>query len=153
MKPTFIEKHGFDPDTGVVHEDKKVPLSWKDKVLFPDRQEDALVDNAVTTFVENCSGGMAAVNTHGMSPGSDVCVRKKESVGTSERSTLGNRATIVSREIDIPVSKVQYTNEENALEECEVSECSRIISDTARNKSIGTEMADKAHEAADLLFF
>ena len=153
LKPTFIEKHGFDPDTGVVHEDKKVPLSWKDKVLFPDRQEDALVDNAVTTFVEDCSGGMAAVNTHGMSPGSDVCVRKKESFGTSERSTLGGRAIMVSREIDIPVSKVQHTNEENALEECEVSECSSIISDTARDKSIGTEMADKAHEAADLLFF
>ena len=153
LKPTFIEKHGFDPDTGVVHEDKKVPLSWKDKVLFPDRQEDVLVDNAVTTLVEDCSGGMAAVNTHGMSPESDVCVRKKESFGTSERSTLGGRAIMVSREIDIPVSKVQHTNEENALEECEVSECSSIISDTARDKSIGTEMADKAHEAADLLFF
>ena len=142
VKSSFIKRYGFNPDTGVVDDEEKVPWDWRDKVLFPDFGGKTLVSDDLVAHRECSSGGLTAVSSQKLSP-------------------EGATRIVPKAVLHSPVSKVHREDAEEALKkikEWEVWSKMQLskFSETITSEIVWqmweeTEMADQAYEATELL--
>ena len=141
VKSSFIKRYGFNPDTGVVDDEEKVPWDWRDKVLFPDLGGKTLVSDKLVTQRDYCSDRLTAVSSHKSSP--------------------KGATRMIPKALYSPISKVHREDAEEALKkikEWEVWSKMQLskFSETITSEIVWqmweeTEMADQAYEATELL--